>query len=548
MYGFYFITFFLALQLEFLAGTVNCMLFSVLFPLLNSAAADGIHRNGSGEMDYAMRRTAAFFMTLVILLTSLSCPLLAAPSSSSSQSSSSSASSSESSSSSASSSSGESSSPDAEQPASSSKVPTEDNVYSHAAYMVNLDSGTVLFEKNAQERIWPASLTKIMTCIVALEEVGDIDKETTSLSADIQTYLYNLGGVSLGDIRMGETFTIHQLLYAMMLQSANEAAMMVGSYVGKGDLDVFIEKMNQKAKEIGAKNTHFSNTTGLHDEDNYSTAYDLALITEYAMKNPIFAELVTALYYDCPPTEKHPNGVTWSSINYMQQVGNEYYYEGIKGVKTGSLPDSDVGGGGIRNFISTCTRNGYTYLTVCVGAPQAREDGLRYEKNLAFVDTRNLYNWAFENFTVKTLMDVGDEVAEVPVRLSWDVDHIKLLAGGKFASLVANEVTEDSLQKLVEIPENIDAPVTKGDEVGYVKLMLNGEEVGRVNLLAAQSVERSSALYYADVVKSFLSTFLFKFVLTFVIVILVLYTVLMIIRNRNRRRYRMRRKRPPMRR
>lgn len=491
----------------------------------------------------------AFFMTLVILVTSLSSPLMAAPSSSSgssSESSSSSSSSSESSSSTTSKDS-DSSKPNAAAASNSSKAPTEDNVNSHAVYMVNLDSNSVLFEKNAQERIWPASLTKIMTCIVALEQVGDIDKETTSLNADIQTYLFNLGGVSLGDIRMGETFTIHQLLYAMMLQSANEAAMMVADYVGKGDSSKFIDKMNQKAKEIGAKNTHFSNSTGLHDEDNYSTAYDLALITEYAMKNPTFEELVTATYYECPPTEKHPSGVIWSSINYMQQVGNEYYYEGIKGVKTGSLPDSDVGGGGIRNFISTCTRNGYTYLTVCVGAPQEREDGMRYEKNLAFVDTRNLYNWAFENFTVKTLMDVGDEVAEVPVRLSWDIDHIKLLSGSKFASLVANEVTQDSLQKLVEVPEHIDAPITKGDEVGYVKLMLNGEEVGRVKLLAAQSVQRSSALYYADMVKSFLSTFLFKFVLTFIIVILILYIILMIVRNHNRRRYRMRRRRPPYR-
>lgn len=487
----------------------------------------------------------AFFMTLIILVSSLSSPLMAAPASSSESSQ---ASSSSEASSSEDSSSSKSSAPSAVGAASTDKAPTEDNVNSHAVYMKNLDSGSVLFEKNAQERIWPASLTKIMTCIVALEEVGDIDKETTSLNADIQTYLYNLGGVSLGDIRMGETFTIHQLLYAMMLQSANEAAMMIADYVGKGDSSVFMDMMNQKAKEIGAKNTNFTNSTGLHDENNYSTAYDLALITEYAMENPIFEELVTTTAYKCPPTEKHPDGVTWTSINYMHLVGSEYYYEGIKGVKTGSLPDSDVGGGGIRNFISACTRNGYTYLTVCVGAPQEREDGLRFEKNLAFVDTRNLYNWAFENFTVKTLMDVGDEVAEVPVRLSWDEDHIKLLAGSKFASLVANEVTQDSLQKLVEVPEYIDAPITRGDKVGYVKLMLNGEEVGRVDLLASESVQRSSALYYADLIKSFLSTFVFKFVLTFLIVLLILYIILMIVRNRNRRRYRMRRKRPPYRR
>ncbi|MEM1484999.1 hypothetical protein V6615_08975 [Oscillospiraceae bacterium PP1C4] len=183
-----------------------------------------------------------------------------------------------------------------------------------------------------------------------------------------------------------------------------------------------------------------------------------------------------------------------------------------------------------------------------LGAPTNDADGLRYKYNLAFKDTGKLYDWAFSTFKVKTLMNIGEEVAEVPVKLSWDVDHIKLLAADKFASLVPNETTADAVVPIPEIPETVDAPITKGQEIGAAKLMLNGEEVGRVRLVAAESVERSSALYYLNKIKQFFNTFLFKFVLTFLIVILVLYIILMIIRNRNMRRYKTRGKRVPRRR
>lgn len=434
--------------------------------------------------------------------------------------------------------------------------PFEEDLQSKNIIMINLDSNTIVYRKEDQARIYPASLTKIMTCILALENVKDLDSETTDLKTYIESFLYTNKVSTLGGIRRNEPFSIRDLLYAMMLPSANEAAMMVADYVGGGDMDAFCEMMNRKAKEIGAKNTHFSNATGLFDENNYSTAYDLALIARYAWESKDigeeFQKIVTTNAYTSSPTEYNPEGIRWYSRNLMQQASQPYYYEGLRGIKTGSLPDQNI-----TSMISTASRDGYTYLLVAACSPIYDKEGREYEKALDFVDTALLYNWAFETCQVKTLMNVGKKVTSVDVRLSWDKDRVDLVAADKFASLVTKETTEDSITPQVvlfnakphpsknkkgEVEYSIDAPVEKGAQVGYVRLMLGGEEVGRVRLVAAESVEQSKALMYLDKVQSFFKTFLFKFVLTFLIVVVVLYIVLMIIRNRNRRRYRMRRK------
>lgn len=424
--------------------------------------------------------------------------------------------------------------------ATSYRPPFEDELHSKAIYMLNLDSDQPVYERNAQEQISPASLTKIMTCILALENVEDLDNEYTDLKAYIQNELYNLQVDTLGGIYLNESLCLRDLLYAMMLQSANEAAMMVADYVSDGSPEYFCELMNKKAQEIGAYNTHFANATGLYNAESYTTAYDMAQIAKYAAQMPEFMEIVTTNTYTSQPTDRHPDGITWYTINNMQRPGNEDYYEGLRGIKTGSLPEQNI-----RNYVSTATRDGYTYLLVCLGAPDHNEEGLKYANFLPWIDTQKLYDWAFETFRVKTLMEIGAEAAEVPVRLSWDVDHVKLLAADKFATLVPNEVNEDTVVADPVIPEYIDAPVEKGEPVGYVRLMLSGQEIGRVDLVAASNVERSAALYYLDKVKSFFDTFLFKFIFTFVIVILVLYIALMIVRNHNRRRYQNRRRRPP---
>ena len=437
--------------------------------------------------------------------------------------------------------------------------PDEDLLQSRGIFMLNIDSGERVYERNSQDKIHPASLTKIMTAIVALESGHDLKAETTDLKVYIQNYIYNqqAGG---GGIYQGDQYVLYDLLNAMLIQSVNEASMMIADYIGNGSIEDFVAMMNQKAKEIGAMNTHFGNPSGLYveSEESYTTAYDMALIAQYAMQNNDFAEIVSRTAYTSQPTTRYPEVITWTTTNKMM-IPNQwegYYYEGIKGIKTGSLPDQDV-----INFVSTATRDGYTYLLVCLGAPYRSPDTQEiYQYNLAFKDTERLYNWAFDTFSVKTLMKRGTKVAGVNVRMSWDEDYVDLLADESFARLVPKNATEDDIEPRVEIynavekpirgqkgktEQFIDAPIEKGQEVGVVHLYFQGEEIGKVPLVASKTIERSQALYYIEQIKSFFNTFIFKFVLTLVIILIVLYTALMIVRNHNRRRYQNRRRRPP---
>lgn len=430
--------------------------------------------------------------------------------------------------------------------------PFESDLGARSIYLMNVDSKTAVYEKNVHERVQPGYMTHIMTAIVALEAVEEPEYEKTILKTYIQNELYNLNDNTYGGIYIGDELTINDLLHAMMLQNVNMAAMMLADYIGDGSIEYFCELMNQKAQEIGAVNTNFANCTGIYDENSYTTAYDMALIAQYAMDIPLFEEIVIAKAHTSVPTVRAPQGIVWTSNNELQKSGSEYYYEGVRGIKAGTIEQAG------RSSISMATRDGYTYLLVVLGAPISNSEDLRYEKNQAWVYSKYLYDWAFETFTVKTLMNVGDTVTDVAVRLSWDVERIGLLAADKFASLVPNEVTEDSLTTAIVIEREhikrpikgqkgkteivISAPIEKGETIGYVKLMLAGEEVGKIPLVAAQSVEESLALLYLDKVQSVFNTFWFKFILVFLIVIIVLYIALMILRNHNKRRYASRRK------
>ncbi len=507
-------------------------------------------------MNLKMRKLAVF-LSLLMLCSALSLPLMAEDPSSSASQGSSEASSSETSSEEASS---ESASDDEASPSSEGEnqeeqgtslpgdssdsnkysLPVDMQIQSQAIYLMNLDSGEVLQERNSQVKMQPAALTKIMTCIIALESDINLDAEKTELKTYIQNELYNIGGGQADGIVRGENLTIRDLLYAMMLQSGDSAAMMVADYISDGAPEYFFELMNNKAKEVGAMNTNFANATGLYNEASYTTAYDMAKIVEYAVQNEEFMEIVTTRTYTSQPTEMHPNGITWVSNNSMQNPSDtDYYIEGVKGVMSGSLTTTQT-----RNAASIATRDGYTYLLICMGAPMtAPESGERYMYNLAWLDSAKLYNWAFSSFEVKTLVEIGERFGEIPVKYNWEQDKVFLLAANKFASLVPKETTEESLEPVMDIPEYLEAPVKKGDKVGSVKLMVSGVEVGRVDLVAESNVDRSATLYYLDQVKQFCNQFIFKFLITFLIVIILAYIGLMILRNHNRRRYKYQRPR-----
>lgn len=421
------------------------------------------------------------------------------------------------------------------QPAVAAAYTPDVEVQAKAYYLYNIDTNTVVAEKNVDQKLAPASLTKIMTCILAMENTEDLDAEKCVYSSDIQDYLYDYqwtqgnGAVSLGGLDAGEELSMRQLIYAAMLPSANEAAMIIADHIG-GSQETFVEMMNKRAKELGATNTNFVNANGLYDENHVTTARDMAKITLHAMELPGFMEIVSSPSYDSGPTSTRDN-ITWTSTIKMQIPGNELYYEGLQGVKTGSVPEAGD------CFISTCTRDGFTYLLVILGSEYLDEDGNALPVRGSFTDAANLYDWVFNNFTSKTLVEKNSIESEASVARSFSTDHVRLMAGERFTYLIPKTMDVSEIIKEAVIPEEVDAPIEKGEQIGELKLKIGGEEIGSVPLLAAESVSANVILVILDTIGKILSSFVVKFLLILVLLFIVFYMALLLLRHYNRRRF-----------
>ena len=421
---------------------------------------------------------------------------------------------------------------------------TENGAY----YMVEQKTNTLIFAQNEHEKMYPASLTKIMTAILTLENCPDLsEKVTYKLAIQDQIYQLNVaygGGISVAGFSAGEEITIKDLLYACMLPSGNEAAEILADYIA-GSGPAFYEMMNDKAKELGAMNTHYVNANGLYDEDHYTTAYDQYLISTYAMENEIFEEIVSTVTYTSEPTNKNENGYTWSNTNKMMNPQSEYYSSSIKGVKTGTLDEAG------RCLITTAEKSGYEYMLVLLGAELYGDDGKYLSYRADFQQTQQFYDWAFDNYKVKTVIEKGTPVYQIDLRLAKDgKKQLELMSGATFSTLMPRSYNIDNVRAVPELDvtllnddKSINAQIQKGDVVVELKLILSGKEIGRVDLLAAETVQRSEALYLLDQVKAVFTSFWFKFLFLFVLIFLVLYVIIMIVRNRNKRKYRHARRR-----
>ncbi len=409
------------------------------------------------------------------------------------------------------------------------------DVTANAVYMINLDNDMVIYEKNAEELIYPASLTKIMTAILTIENIPDLDNTMIELNAYVENAIYvenlkNDGLLSLAGLYRGEKLSARNLLYAIMLPSGNEAAMMLGYYIGDGSIEYFAQMMNEKAAEIGCKNTHFVNTNGLHNPEHYTTAYDLALIARYAMGLKGFMDICNTVSYDGGPTERHEH-LYWRNTNKMLDPESPVYYAPISGMKTGSTLEAG------RCLISTAVKDDYTYLCVVCGCPFYDENGEIPEINPVFPLTKQLYEWAFRTFRVKTLVENGKSVGEVPLKYVSDKDHLLLMSGADYTALLPAEIEPSSVYLELEIPDAVGAPVEKGQHIGEIHLFLANEEISVLPCIAAESVAASPWLILLRDIRRFFQLYWVKFAICYLILLIIGYIVLTIIRNKNKMKY-----------
>ena len=401
------------------------------------------------------------------------------------------------------------------------ELPEGTSITAQSAYFVNLDTGIVVFEQNADEQRSVASLTKLMTALLLMENVSDLESTMIEANRDLYTgaIIDPTVRASHADIRPGEHVSALNMLYAMMLPSANEAAEAVGYYLGNGNLNNFYALMNARAAALGCTNTNFTSTNGLvdMDEGNYSSAHDIALITQECWKHEVFRTVVGTAAHQMPAAESHNEPYNILSLNAMIKPSSTVYRSYIKGVKTGSTHDAG------RNFASAAVNDkGETYIGVVLGAPwDAAEDGYAY----SFHDTATIYDWLFANYSIKPSIDTGSPVTEVKVNYSSEADTLMLYPAGDLKTVLPND-SDELLEKTFDVPESVDAPIAMGDKVGTVTLTLNGALVGTVDLIAGQDVARNGFLYAVSRVQAFFGGLYFRVVCILTAIFLVGYGLL----------------------
>lgn len=399
------------------------------------------------------------------------------------------------------------------------------DVYSEAALLVNLDTDDVMYSKNADKQLVPASLTKIMTAVLLLEQFqNDISAlSTTKVSGGYECFdeLY-LQGASTADIQVYEEVSYKDLLYALILRSACEAANIIAVNIG-GSLEGFAEMMNIKAAQLGMDNTHFTNAHGLFWENHYTTANDLAKLTKYAMTLPLFMEVASTETYKMAATNKHsePRTISHTVLMMSKTNGGSYYYEYVRGIKTGTLDEAG------RCLITTAQKDGYQYLLITLGAPQYDENGNSVMYN--FIDHKNIYEWAFSTFEYTTIIGKTEEIAEVPVEYGDGVDYVIVRPKEEFSRIWSKRVSPDSVHRSVELSENVIAPVKAGDVLGMLELQYGGETLAVIDLVATTDVARSRQKELTAVAQSFIGSDDFYSAIKYSAAFFLIYTIIIII-------------------
>lgn len=331
------------------------------------------------------------------------------------------------------------------------------DVTAKGCLLMDLDSGKILYSKNINQRFAPASTTKIMTALITLEKCNLDEKVIVGKKPPYEegSKIYLLEG---------EELTIEQLLYAMMLESANDAALALSEYIS-GSKENFAQLMNQKALELGCKNTNFVNPNGLYDDNHYTCAADLAIIARSAMENPIFKKIVATKSYQIPPTNKQPQ-VRYLNNHNKLLTTRGYKYEGADGVKTGYTIKAN------HTFVGSATKNNMHLLTVFLNS----------DKNY-YADSRKLFDYGFKNYTTQKILSKDEPFSQINIDSNTSIpvfcekDYYVTFKNSENVNVDKNVVLNSSFKS-----------IKKGQVVGYVELSYENYK-DKINLIAEKDYD-----------------------------------------------------------
>ena len=358
------------------------------------------------------------------------------------------------------------------------------SIYSSNCILMEASTGRILYAKDAQEIVFPASTTKIMTAILTLENCELTDIATVSHDAIFSVP----ASYSHASLKEGEELTIEQLLNVLLIPSANDAANVLAEHIS-GSVDDFAVLMNEKAKEIGCLNTHFVNPNGVHNEEHTTTAYDLALMGRYAMQNSTFRSIVKKTRYTLPATNKYDKtDRIFNTTNDLLRENNStakdnYYYEYATGIKTGYTTDAGS------CIVASAKKDNMEVIAVVLGGGTTK-DGLS-ERNL---DCITLFDYAFENYSMQTVQEKNNVLEEITVRgATSDTRKLNVLVKDDIAILLSSEENTQNLEPEITYRDNLKAPLSANEVIGKITYQV-GDEIYSSDLLAETSVIASGFL------------------------------------------------------
>lgn len=337
----------------------------------------------------------------------------------------------------------------------------------------------------------------------------------------MKLFLQYLFGYTNANIQIGEQLTINQLLHVLLINSANEAANILAEHIA-GSVSSFATMMNTKAEEIGCLNTHFVNPNGVHDENHYSTAYDLAIMGQYAMKNEIFRQIVGTTFYTLPSTNKYDkNDRVFGTTNELikkdtSDRADNYYYEYTTGVKTGYTNAAK------NCIVATAKKDDIEYIVVILGAGTI-ENGL----SARYLDCINLFDYAFENYTIKTIHEEGSILKKTKIpNASSATKNLNVAIEKEITVLLKKDADINSMTPTVDINSELKAPIAQNTVIGKITYEIDGNTYTS-DLLAGTNVVESNA---------------FNKILTICSIILVLFLLYKLLKTDSRKKKKKRKK------
>lgn len=336
-----------------------------------------------------------------------------------------------------------------------------------SAILIDAGTGKILYEKNSHEQLRPASITKIMVLLLAMESI-DSGKIKLNDEVLVSENASGMGGSQVF-LEAGELITIESLLRAIAVRSGNDAALALGEHIA-GTEEIFIKMMNDKAKELGMKNTHFVNCTGLDDDNHYSSAYDITIMSRELLKHPKIHNWLS-LYMTSIMVGKDKD-VQQNLVNTNKLVR---FYNGANGIKTGYTSKSG------HCLSASATRGNLTLISVVLGCESS---------SIRFNESRKLLDYGFANYDSIPIYKKGDIITNLPVNKGKVVNANIIIEDD--LKILVKKGTENKVEKEIKLPKYIDSPMKKNDKIGEIIVKIDGIKVGRVNLILQNDIEKAN--------------------------------------------------------